>query len=1086
MKVFARVRSLLLAIVAIWMPTGLAVAQVTSPDGGRSPDGLWQAMTDRDFPDARRRTDFDGPYAVLQLNRAALDAVLAGAPHEDAPNRADASNVVMTLPLPDGRYSRFRIEESPILAPELQATFPELKTYRGVGVDDATATARLDLTVHGFHAQIIAAGGTVYIDPYSADDQLIYISYDKASVRRTRDPFVDTVEGAAADALPRSYGELPISNGTIRRTYRLALAATAEYTTAAGGTVSAALSRMTTSMNRVNGIYERELAVRMTLATGTPSDPTALIFTNASTDGYTNDDGFEMLDENQTKIDAVVGSGNYDIGHVFSTGGGGIAYLGSVCSSTLKAGGVTGLPSPVGDVFDVDYVAHEMGHQFGGNHTFNGTSGSCGGGNRSSSHAFEVGSGSTIMAYAGICSPENTQRNSNDIFHFESLNEMTAFITSGGGSGCGSTASTGNTPPVATSPGSTFSIPRGTPFSLTASATDSNGDSLTYLWEEYDLGASSASGTTNVDSGNRPLFRTYQPSTSPTRTFPSLQYILNNNNIPPATYSCSGFTCVVGEVLPATTRNMNFHVTVRDNRAAGGAIHTAMTVVSVNAGIGPFAVTGPNTAVDWPGLSMQTVTWDVNSSNTLAANVAILMSTDGGNNFPYVLAASTPNDGSEAIVVPAVLSTTARIMVRAVGNIFFDISNANFTVSTAISPPGSFGKASPSNGAGGMSLTPTLSWTTSTGAASYEYCLDRSDNGTCNGAWSSVGASTSWTIPELLPNTQYSWQVRAVNSAGNVEADSSTWWTFTTQGYANPLADLLVDFGTSFGIWSYYDAGGGSAAWQPLHNLSPTVMATGDIDGGGRTDVVMSFPGLGVWAFMNNTTWAHLHPSVASSIAIGDVNGNGREDVVVTFAGLGVWIRYDSGAWLQLNATVPTALTVGNIDGNARAEVIASFAGQGTWVFRNDATWVQLHPLTATKLRVGDLDGSNIGDLIIQFPGLGQYIMYDSTTWRGLHPVMASDYITGNMDGDGGGRADLLINFPGLGVWAYKNDSTWTQIHGLNPSVMAMGDVDGNGQSDVIVNFPGFGIYIYRNQSTWTQIHNIQAEDVAGGRVNAN
>jgi hypothetical protein len=455
-----------------------------------------------------------------------------------------------------------------------------------------------------------------------------------------------------------------VANGTQMRTYRLALAATGEYTAFYGGTVAGALAGMVTTMNRVNSIYERDLAVHMNLV----ANDNLLIYTDAATDPYTNRDGVAMLSQNQTNLTNIIGTGNYDIGHVFSTGGGGVAYLGVVCASTLKARGVTGLSAPVGDAFDVDYVAHEMGHQFGGNHTFNGSTSNCGGGNRNAGTAYEPGSGSTIMGYAGICGAEDLQPHSDDYFHAGNQAEMITFLTSGGGSTCGVVTSTGNTVPTA-SAGPDFTIPANTPFSLTAFSIDGypNNPTLTYAWEEFDLGAASPP---NTDDGSRPIFRSFPPASSPTRTFPRLSSLVSN-------------TLPLGESLPTTNRAMTFRVTVRDNAAGGGATNSDDMVLSVTTAAGPFVVTAPNTAVTWPRGTSQAVTWNV--ANTSAApvstaSVKITLSTDGGLTYPTVLAASTPNNGSATITVPNVVTTMARVRVEAIGNVFFDISNVNFTI----------------------------------------------------------------------------------------------------------------------------------------------------------------------------------------------------------------------------------------------------------------------------------------------------------------------------------------------------------------------------------------------------------------------
>jgi hypothetical protein len=634
----------------------------------KSGEGLWREIEATEIATQGKREVVPQTHRTFRLNQEALWETLRKAPLEFT-DAAPTTEVVMTLPMPDGTIARFRIEESPIMAPELAAKFPEIKTYRGQGLDDR------------FHAQVLSARETVYVDPYARGDAENYISYFKRDLRKdsSRECLIGANEpgpGVNIDVAQMTVPLIVPPNGTTLRTYRLALGATGEYTIAAGGTVPLAMARMTTSMNRVNGIYERELALRMTLVAGND----VLIYTDPNTDPYTNSDGFAMLGQHQTNVDNLIGTANYDMGHVFSTGGGGTARIRSTCNATFKAQGVTGLPSPVGDPFDVDFVAHEMGHQHGGLHTFNTTSGICASPSRTIISAFEPGSGSTPMSYVGTCAPSNLQPNAHDYFHVRSLEEMVAHMTVAGN--CAAQSATGNTPPTV-NPGANFNVPRNTPFTLTASGSDANGDALTYAWEEYDLGPLSPPEG-DADGMARPIFRSYPPSVNPRRTFPSLQYILNNANVPPATYDCGlPAPCLTGESLPNITRTMNFQMTARDNRAGGGGIVSAMMQVSVNAGSGPFVVTQPNTAVSWTGGSQQTVLWDVAGTTAApigAATVNILLSTDGGATFPIALAAGTANDGTEMITVPNLTTTTARLKVEAANNIFFDVSGANFTI----------------------------------------------------------------------------------------------------------------------------------------------------------------------------------------------------------------------------------------------------------------------------------------------------------------------------------------------------------------------------------------------------------------------
>ncbi|GAC1591314.1 MAG: hypothetical protein NVS3B25_10650 [Hymenobacter sp.] len=353
-----------------------------------------------------------------------------------------------------------------------------------------------------------------------------------------------------------------------------------------------------------------------------------------------------------------------------------------MCVNGQKAGGVTGSPKPAGDAFDIDYVAHEMGHQFGGNHPFNGTGGNCGGGNRNPSTAWEPGSGSTIMAYAGICGAANDlQANTDPTFHTGNYEEIRAFID---GATCGTAQSTGNTAPAVVAPAGGKTLPIGTPFKLTATATDAENDALTYSWEELDLGSAGPPTAPQVPGDNVPLFRSFNPVASGTRFFPRLSSLVANT---------SGF----GERLPTVTRQLKFRCTARDEHSGpagviGGVNFSSLVELGVTSTAGPFVVKAPNTAVTWTGGAAQTISWEV--ANTTAAPVScalvnLRLSLDGGLTYPVLLAQNEANDGSAVVVAPspATAQTQARVLVEAVDNYFFDISNANFTITPPATGP---------------------------------------------------------------------------------------------------------------------------------------------------------------------------------------------------------------------------------------------------------------------------------------------------------------------------------------------------------------------------------------------------------------
>jgi len=627
---------------------------------GQSSD-LWSPIEESQIPKVGTRHIKPQKYLTLQLNLANLRKKLAQAPMTQTTAVKDKPCII-DIPWPDGRMLQFQIIESPIMESGLQRKFPAIKTYAGAAINDNSKYIRLDFTPQGFHAMVLTAGeGTVYIDPYShrGGDLEHYICYYKKDFIAEEEQFVCDVQSRSVNAnkivssASRQFGSCEL------RTYRLALAATGEYTQFHGGTVALAQAAQVTTMNRVNGVYERDMAIRMNIV----SNNNLIIYTNASSDPYTNGSPGNMINENQTNCNNVIGSGSYDIGHVFGTNSGGLAGLGVVCVNNQKARGVTGSASPVGDPFDIDYVAHEMGHQFGANHTqYN----NC---NRNNATAMEPGSASTIMGYAGICNP-NVQSNSDDHFHGISLQEISNHILS---TSCPVTTTLSNSAPTISGTNGGVTIPASTPFALTATATDPNANTLSYCWEQMDNtgNATQPPVSTNTEGPN---FRSLSPSTSPTRYFPNL------------TDLAAGVS-PTWEVLSSVSRTMNFRVTVRDNAAGGGCTDHTDVTVSVDPSSGPFVVTYPTaTGISWNGLATETVTWNVANTDVSpvsCANVDILLSTDGGQTFPTVLASNVPNTGSYAVTVPNTPTTTARIMVICSNGTFFDISDNNFTIVAA-------------------------------------------------------------------------------------------------------------------------------------------------------------------------------------------------------------------------------------------------------------------------------------------------------------------------------------------------------------------------------------------------------------------
>jgi hypothetical protein len=599
-------------------------------------------------------------YISFSLNKNVFQQLLQTAQNESQKNIPN-SGLVIAFPDANGLLQDFLVYESPIFEPQLGIKYPTLKTYIGQGIKDKSAAIRFDVTYKGIHAMIKSASDIVFINQVPNSNQFIVFSRKDCNTNSSF--YCQTEDGSLENIITNSQRstQSSLEIGQTLRTYRLAMACTGEYTAFHGGTVPEALSAIVISVNRVNLVYEQEVDVRMVLVGNTDT----LIFTNTTT--YSNNNGSAMLGQNQTIVNARIGSANYDIGHVFSTGGGGIAQLGSVCGNG-KARGVTGLGSPVGDPFDIDYVAHEIGHQFAGNHTFNSNSGSCSG-NRNGSTAFEPGSGVTIMAYAGICGSDNVAQNSIAYFHSGSFDEIVDFITTGNGDNCAVATSTGNLPPTIETYTNNFSIPYQTAFKLKGKASDPDGDAVTYSWEEMDLGAG---GAWNAVVGSAPIFRSYNPDTTATRLFPKLSNILNN-------------LTTIGEQKPKSARTLKFRLTARDNRAGGGGVIYSPTVtLNVINTVDTFKITSQNVAgTIWETGSQQTITWNVASTDLAPINtsfVNIYLSTNVGSTFPITIAENVPNTGSYTFFVPFNPTNTARVMVEGAGNIFFDINDRNIAI----------------------------------------------------------------------------------------------------------------------------------------------------------------------------------------------------------------------------------------------------------------------------------------------------------------------------------------------------------------------------------------------------------------------
>jgi hypothetical protein len=622
----------------------------------------------------------------LVVDHSALKQRLLAAPLQGT----SLSAIELELPLPYGSMQRFAVEESPVMADSLALRYPEIRTYRVRGVDDTASTGRLDLTPQGFHAMLSTPAGTVYIDP---DETGGYRSYYKRDYAASRDgslsrPTCMHHEDQHAHAHRIAGTSQTFANRTLsgahRRVYRLAVATTGEYGTYFGGSVSAALAQIVTTINRVNQIYGRDLAVQFQLV----GNNDRIIFTDPDTDPYTQTSASigQMLIENQQQLDFILGVKNYDLGILFGTVGGGLASVGSLCSE-FKAQTYTGAPNPKGDGFYIDFVAHELAHQLNASHSFNGTTAGCGGVNRVAATAVEPGSGSTIMSYAGLCGEESLQANSDATFHGINIQEINEFITQGEGSQCGQLIVTGNTAPSVDAgrqgDDGSITIPAATPFLLSGSASDVDGDTLSYQWDEMDAGG--IHGATNamtigndLPGGSNPLFRSFLPKRTAVRYFPRLSQLLSQQQD-------------IGETLPQSSRILNFRLTVRDGES--GVANDDITL-EVDGDQGPFMITGGDlnrSSTSMAGES-RTLEWTTGGTEVSCPRVHVsLLSLSSDNppstfcsindtGFDQLSLGEFPNSGSATIVLPQISVEYARVMLSCSNNIFFAISDATLSV----------------------------------------------------------------------------------------------------------------------------------------------------------------------------------------------------------------------------------------------------------------------------------------------------------------------------------------------------------------------------------------------------------------------
>jgi hypothetical protein len=646
---------------------GLMVLAFTQSYAG---DNYWKKFDGKTAPSRQPMNVTANEYDIFVLNQSSMRTFL----FDLSINYDDAKQIV--LPTPDHKFRSFHVWKTPMMEAGLADRYPEIQTFTAVADDDPNVTAKLDFTLFGFSALIYDNDKTYEIDPYNNDVDGYYVVFYKKDYQSNVAKGVCGVNSEMA--LPTTgtpttiEPDIPVQklNGNVRHVYRLALSCTGEWASAVVGpnsTKPQVLSKMVIMVNRINGYYERELSVHMNLI----ANNDAVIYTNAGVDPYNcNNNKACLIGEVQTNITNVIGPANYDIGHIVSTEGGGLAQLSSVCGGG-KASAVSS-----GDPIIVSVMLHEMGHQFGSNHTFSAGTGACTG-NGNESTAYEPGAGITIMSYSGNCDPNNVGGLNDDYFHVSSLKEINSFLTTQGSS-CG-VINAGTTPISIPPIYDSFYIPKNTPFELTApvATAPQSTASIRYSWEQWDLGNFEGTEADNANAPDGPLFRSYDPTASRIRSYPEY------TNIIAGTYGdgASG----KGQRIPKLSRTIRFKLTVRSIYQGWGTFQFIDSVVrlKVDGFSNNFRVTSQASAETWNPGEVKNVTWQIGNTNqdSVKCNwVNIYLSLDDGATFPFLMVANAPNTGSYNVTVPDVATTTGRIKVKGAGNVFYDINKGALTI----------------------------------------------------------------------------------------------------------------------------------------------------------------------------------------------------------------------------------------------------------------------------------------------------------------------------------------------------------------------------------------------------------------------
>ena len=599
--------------------------------------------------------------SYYQLDQFQLEQLLSKALQE---GKTPQQLIEVLLPVGGGELEHFSIIESPIMQSGLASRYPGIRTYKIYGIDNPQASGRISLSSAGLHGMITSPEGTYFINPQGQNNYRAFLKSNHETSQSFSCDNADHNHQTPAGKIGNQ--KLQARKAGQLKVYRIAIAATEDFVATAGGTRTDAMIRVVNAINRINEIYERDLGIRLQLVNNTDN----LFFKNG--DSYSNGNSEAMSDENQKVITSIIGAANYDIGHVFGTGGGGFGYYGVVCNDSWKAKGATNGFNSNSDESAIDLLAHEIGHQFDARHTFNGTTNSCGG-NRVAGSAFEPGSGSTIMAYSGFCGAENLQYETDAMFHAKSIESIDNFTTVGYGASCANSVDIDNPNQPSVNAGSNFVIPISTAFVLSAAGIDADGDALSYTWDQINNGHATDKESFGTDMKDNPLMRSFLPRSTRSRFFPQLKTWFKSSNSK-------------AETLPTRDRRLKFRVSVRDGK---GGFDTDDTTIIAESAAGPFRINSHSNPGDLSGGDTQTISWAVANTdrppvNCSSVDIDLLMLDAQNENYCIEpLASDAPNIGNATVTLPDLSMPNARFRVSCSDNIFYALSTANLKITGA-------------------------------------------------------------------------------------------------------------------------------------------------------------------------------------------------------------------------------------------------------------------------------------------------------------------------------------------------------------------------------------------------------------------